>query len=423
MSDAKNVRSWGNRGAAPHRQTGVFVFLDHDSFWHSFHQVAALVRRNGIQSIRITTAETGRLERLAQSLLYARCYYLPDIAEWEHLPKLLEPFTVSQVFLTEPMMVGLPDRLYDSFPPAVADDVRRRVRFSDKARAASFAAALGVDTPEQLPACAVTPTAAAERLGLPLVVKANLGASGAGVVIARTVADIERAVAALDLGRGCFFERYVAGQIVSYAGAVLQGQIVQDMTYRAVKFPTDPTCAPLAFEVVADEALLGAGRVLCQALNLNGPINLQSIRDATGRHWLIDLNLRPYGPMLSFEQDKVDTAAAFLYATGISSTCPRQRTAVPGTRVEAFPYDAETLMRCGQPWRAVGLYLRRSSTFCRTLGAKYVLYVFLAAAAHRADVVWARTRKKSGTKISELTSVVTAARKTLDAPHRPNSSA
>lgn len=75
---------------------------------------AALVRRNGIQSIGITTATTGRRERLAQALLHARCYDLPDNAERGHLPKLLEPFTVSQVFLTAPITAGLPDRLYDS---------------------------------------------------------------------------------------------------------------------------------------------------------------------------------------------------------------------------------------------------------------------------------------------------------------------
>ena len=423
MSDAINVRSRGHRGAPPRRQSGVFVFLDHDSLWHSFHQVAALIRRNGIPSIRITTATAGRLERLVQSLLYARCYYLPDIQELEHLPELLEPFTVAQVFLTEPMMVGLPDDLYDSLPAAVADDVRRRVTYSDKSRAASFAAALGIETPQQLAACAVTPTDAAEQLGLPLVVKTKLGASGAGVVIARTIGDIESAVARLDLGGDCFFERYVAGQIVSYAGAVFQGQIVQDMTHQAVKLPTDPTCAPLAFEVVNDEVLLSVGRALCQALNLSGPINIQSIRDAAGKHWLIDLNLRPYGPMLSFEQDKVDTAAAFLYATAISSACPRQRTAVPGTRVEAFPYDAENLIRGGQPWRAVGLYLLRSSAFWRILGANYVLYVLLAAAAHRADAMRARTCKKSGSAIAELTAAVTATRKILVAPHPPSTSA
>ena len=40
------------------------VFVDDGALWHSFRQVAALVRRHGYRTVRITTAETGRIARL-----------------------------------------------------------------------------------------------------------------------------------------------------------------------------------------------------------------------------------------------------------------------------------------------------------------------------------------------------------------------
>ncbi|WP_162625664.1 hypothetical protein [Mycolicibacterium llatzerense] len=371
---------------------GVFVFVDHDSLWHSFHQVAALVRRNGMQAVRVTTAHTGPLERLANRLLYARCHYLSGTAGLETLPSLLEPFTVMQVYLTEPMMAHLPDHIYRDLPPAVAADIRRRVRLSDKTMAARMAAELGIRAPEQLAANIVQPTIAVQTFGLPLVVKAKLGAAGSGVTIAATVADIEQAVQAPEGRDGLFFERHISGQIVSYAATVFRGTIVQELTYQAVKSSSNPTGAPLAFEVIADDNLLNIGRTLCRALDLNGPINVQTVRDATGDCWMIDLNLRPYGPMLSYQQHEIDTAAAFLYSTGVCSTPPQRRSASLGVRAYTFPNDAEELMRHGQPGRALYRYALRAPSFRRMLGINYLLYTSLSALAHKIDARMARIR-------------------------------
>jgi hypothetical protein len=338
----------------------------------------------------VTTAKTGPFERLANRLLYARCYYLSGTDELDTLPSLLESFTPVQVYLTEPMMAHLPDHIYPELPPAVAEDMRRRVLLSDKMRAARMATELCVRAPEQLAASAVTSTVAIEKLGLPLVVKARLGAAGSGVTIATTPADVERAIQESETLDGIFFERHIAGQIVSYAATILRGTIVQELTYQAVKSSSNPSGAPLAFEAITDHNLLNIGRTLCRALDLSGPINIQTIRDSAGDYWMIDLNLRPYGPMLSYRQHEIDTAAAFLYSTEVCTVPPLRSTASPGVRAESFPNDAEELMRQGRPGRAFYRYALRGASFRRTLGTSYLLYTSLSAVAHKIDARLAR---------------------------------
>ena len=310
----------------------VFVFVDDDPLWHSFHQVAALVRRNGYRAVRVTTAETGRLGRLADRLLYWRAYYLSGMSELGTLAALLEPFAVTQMYVTEPVMAHLPDRLFDDLPPTVAADLRRRMSLSNKREAARIAAERGIRVPDQLPASLVAAAVAVEKLGLPLVVKTTMGAAGSGVRIAATVDDVECAASRLGPSADVFYERYIPGQIVSYAAMMSAGDVVQEMTYEAVKSSSNPTSAPLAFEVIDDRELVEIGRKVCQGLGILGPVNMQAIRDSTGDYWVIDLNVRPYGTMLCYDQREFDTAAAYLYSTPISDIPPIRRTATPGVQ-------------------------------------------------------------------------------------------
>lgn len=366
-----------------HRRAVVFV--DDGPLWHSFQQVAALVRRHGYRTVRVTTAETGRIARLVDRLLYNHAVYLPDTAALARLPELLAPFHPVKVCVTDTLLDALGDDVIDRLPSGIAGSVRVQRRLSDKTAAAALAVERGALVPDQLPG-SVPAAAAVEKLGLPIVVKANYGAAGSGVRIAKTVSEAEQAAAALGAADDFFYQRFVAGQIMSYGAMVADEGIVQEMTYRGIDNSSNPTGAPLAYEVIEDPAFTAIGRSVCTGVGTCGPINLQAIRDDEGRHWVIDLNIRPFGGMLNYDQKSMDTAAGYLFSAHLADGRPIHRTPPPGMRISEFPIDAEELARNGHYGPALNVYLRRSPSFVRLLHVNYLAFAILNGVAHKLHI-------------------------------------
>lgn len=142
-------------GQPPSTARAAVVFVDHCSQWHSFQQVAAVVRRLGYRTIRVTTAPTGPMTRALDKLLYDDTLYLGGEPDWEALAELLGSITVAEMYATEATLAAMPDFVYDALPRAVARDLRVRRTFSDKTRAAILARKQGVRIPEQVLTVAV----------------------------------------------------------------------------------------------------------------------------------------------------------------------------------------------------------------------------------------------------------------------------
>ncbi|GAY14657.1 hypothetical protein [Mycobacterium sp. shizuoka-1] len=366
-------------------ERGAVVFVDDSPLWHSFQQVAALVRRHGYRTVRITTAQTGRIARLVDRLLYDRAVYLPEAGALQHLPELLEPFHPVKVNVVDTLLDAIPEDAIDRLTADNADSLRVQRKLSNKTTAGILVLERGALVPDQLPGS--TPAGeAAEKLGLPVVLKANYGAAGSGIRIAHTVAEAAHAAEAMGSPADFFYQRFVTGPILSYGAMLADEGIVQELTYRGLASPSNPTGAPLGYEVVDEPIFTEIGRKVCLGVGLTGPINLQAIRDDEGQYWVIDLNIRPFGGMLNFDQSLIDTATGFLFCTKLCDTRPLHRTPPTGLRVSEFPIDAEQLARTGQYLSAIRLYLQRSPSYVRLLRVNYLAFALLNGVAHKLHI-------------------------------------
>ena len=141
--------------ATPHETGGgatssaAVVFVDDCSQWHSFQQVAAVVRRLGYRTIRATTAPTGPMTRALDKLLYDDTLYLGGEPNWEALAELLGSITVVEMYATETTLAAMPTSFTTSCRGPSHGTCRVRRMFSNKTRAALFACKQGVH-PEQV---------------------------------------------------------------------------------------------------------------------------------------------------------------------------------------------------------------------------------------------------------------------------------
>jgi hypothetical protein len=346
------------------------VLLDHER-WHVFEQVAAVVRRSGHRSIRITTAPTGRSGRWLDRLVFTRAIYLSDVRELAGLGDLLAGEDIADVQWTEQICAAVPPEALGWLPPAITESLRIRQTLVDKHEVVVAASAKGINVADQLCADEVSDEDAIGRFGLPLVIKAKLGAYGAGVRIASTPSDVREACSDLAASRErVVFERFILGELQTYAAFIARGEFVQEMTYRATRYRRSTLEPPLEFTMIDRPQLIEFGRSACEGLGLTGVVNLQTIRGADGEHTLMDLNLRPFGIMLSFPPETLDTATGYLYAIGCTNTPPAAARPRPGDSVVVFPSEIEEISRyrgriaaaralAGQAWRHRAVFGQR----------------------------------------------------------------
>ncbi len=156
------------------------IFLD-DCRWNAFHQLAPLLRRAGVRTIRVST-EGRRKTRIASWLLFDRYAILPGESDVGALREILGTENVVDIQFAE-SLGGLVRQNADLLRPDVAEQVGRRITVVDKLTAAGLFAAAGVRTPSVVPVADATPAEMAERFGFPLVVKARVGYGGERVSI------------------------------------------------------------------------------------------------------------------------------------------------------------------------------------------------------------------------------------------------
>lgn len=370
-------------GAPRSRKRKPAVVLFHHARFNSMEQLAVVALRGGASTVLVTCAPTGRLGRLSDRLLYRQRIYLSDPSEMASIAKCLSTLAVADVQATEDMASAIPDSIVRVLPQAIAADVRMRRYYSDKAVMARLAAGHGVRIPRQIPVASVQPKTAIAELGLPLVVKSRVGASGRGVVVASTESEVRDAIAALASPEMHYYERYVHGRLMAYSAIISAHDIIQEATYQSVSLSTDPTFPPIGHEVIVDPALTDIGRIICAAVGLRGPINMQTVKDDEGNHWLIDVNLRPFATMLAFDQAVLDTAAGYLVAVGLTEHQVTHRSPPVGLRVTLFPDNAEELVKAGRRAASIWCYVRRSASLWSVFGLRYPMFFVLSRFARK----------------------------------------
>ncbi|MGQ9365933.1 ATP-grasp domain-containing protein [Azospirillum sp. A39] len=165
-----------------------------------------------------------------------------------------------------------------------------------------LARGLGLTVPEQIrPASAEAVRAFCREHGLPVVVKSDYSASGAGVLVLN---DEERAVrAALGHNPGCrvpwspeilMVQRLIRGTPASVALACRDGAVLAAFCYATVRANPEPTGAATVIRTIDRPDMVAAAGRLVEALRLTGIVGFDFVvEEGTGVAHLLELNPRP----------------------------------------------------------------------------------------------------------------------------------
>lgn len=301
------------------------VILIIDDFGNEyFDQLAATLRRGGARMVRISgagplAARRGphRLTRWVRDhCLYHTRVDAAELAEDGSLPAragdgpildvLCDENTLAAAAGGHPAILALAARglAYRRRPPE---------RLLDKFEINVVLHAAGVRIPPQVRVCAIGPQQALARFGLPLVVKAAIGAAGTGVRIAASLEEVERAVEELSAtGWGePFYQQYVDGQMVMYCAATGAGGPLIEHGFRvlATRWPLGPSAVVRLFD---EPRLLAAGRLATRVLGCFGLAEIGFIRALDGTYWHVDANTRSWGNMISLLCAGVDYPQSYL---------------------------------------------------------------------------------------------------------------
>lgn len=172
-------------------------------------------------------------------------------------------------------------------------------------------AAIGVGVPRQVPVGETSPAMAIAEFGLPIVLKARIGAAGMNVRILNSQAEIESALAEWAGEAGSlFYQEYIAGERVSYNAVVgANGPLLEHgFISRIAQYPMGPSAFVRRHD---DPALLKAGRAAAQLFGCQGFVSFGFIRAADGGLFHLDPNIRPWGSLLAPLVEGIDFAAAY----------------------------------------------------------------------------------------------------------------
>jgi hypothetical protein len=373
------------------------LFID-DSHWHAFAQLSAGLRRRGMRTIRITT-EVRASSHITSSLLFDRHLVVPPPSVPHAVATILSSENVVDVQFVETVRDLVVDVL-DMMPPEVGDAVTLRLSVMDKMSASVAFERWGIRVPATTAVLDATPQSVVARYGLPIVVKGRVGCNGDQVLIVDDPETLHKVRAQLHDPDAYFYEQYVTGEKLNYAASVGPDGIVQELTYRVTKW-RQPVGSAEEAETIDDPALTAFGRRAVAAAGCTGLVNLDVIRDAEGRDWLIDFNPRAFGGLMSFRAAGLDLSEGYLCAIGERRAPHTSPGPVAGARVGIFPACvAETTEGVGLVSTA-STYLREARPYLRWLGLRYVIAeagVTLFMAARRS---WERrfSRRRTGVAV------------------------
>ena len=178
---------------------------------------------------------------------------------------------------------------------------------------------------------------------LPVVVKGKTG-SGGGAVRVVTTAD-ERLRAAEDMdphhSGDVFFQRFVAGDSLTFGGVARDGRIVSGAAYRMIPSADDPLGPAATIELVDVPSIDSGIAALITALGYSGFFCADYVAPASGDALLIDFNPRVFGGWLAMQQAGVDLLGAYLHVLGCGPE-PLVESRVAGARenVRVLPRDS-----------------------------------------------------------------------------------
>jgi hypothetical protein len=265
------------------------VFVD-DAQWECFFHLAAILRKEGIRTVRVSVGLTGWQ---GNRLLFDRHVSLLAPPTPEQLSAILSSEFVTDVQPTESLALVTYAAL-DLLPESQRSDTwLGRSALLDKWCIASDLPDLGLRTPDTLLVELVSPAKAVEELSLPIVVKRRVSSGGLGVEIFECLESLKDFVSRIEDPREWIFQRYVEGRSIVCACCAGGNGFELIATYEILKrrYARGPS---IAVGIVRDESVTENGRLLINAAQIRGMVCFDVIRDADGVDWIHDVNPRVF---------------------------------------------------------------------------------------------------------------------------------
>ena len=344
------------------------VFVE-DEQWESFFQLAAIVRKAGFRTVRISV---GLIGWQAGDSLFDRNVSLSSLLSPQLLSDILLAEYIADVQPTESLAtttyVGL-----DLLPASSRSDIwKGRSLLLDKWKTSNALRNLGLRTPDTLLADVTSPRKAIEQFSLPIVLKRRVGSSGSNVGMFTSLESLQEFTATLDSPDQWFYERFIQGRSLVCASCVSDDGIDVIATYEVLK-RTRLHGPSSVVEFQADARMAESGRSVIEALNIRGLVCFDMIRDSDGVDWIHDVNPRVFEGLSMCQLAGFDFRGAYIRCLSGRGYIEPSRPPNPGSKMYGFPRGRRELFRSapsGAAWVRTLQWLWRN---WRLLGTRYFL--------------------------------------------------
>jgi hypothetical protein len=348
------------------RPAVVFVA---DERWESFFQLAAILRKAGFRTVRISVGLTGWQ---AEDSLFDRNVSLSSPPSPQLLSEILSTEYIADVQPTESLAtttyVGL-----DLLPASSRSNIwNGRSLILDKWNTSDALRKLGLRTPDTLLANVTSPREAIEQFSLPIVLKRRVGSSGSSVGVFTSLESLQEFAAALDSPNQWFYERFIQGRSLVCASCVSDDGIDVIATYEVLK-RTRLHGPSSVVEFQEDARLAESGKSVIEALNIRGLMCFDMIQDSDGVDWIHDVNLRVFEGLSMCQLAGFDFRGAYIRCLSGRGDIEPSRPQNPRSKTYGFPRGRRELLRSaprGAAWVRTLQWLWRN---WRLLGTRYFL--------------------------------------------------
>ena len=172
---------------------------------------------------------------------------------------------------------------------------------------------------------------------------------------------------------GVMYEEHIVGRTTSYAASYAAGGLVHhDGVYRTDRIGHDDIAPPDQVHTIVNPEHLATGRAVLAAIGGSGLLNLNLLEDDSGRGWVHDLNLRPWGTVIALREAGVDFADDYLRIhRGLG---PRREDGSLPAGVEAQIFPSAVLGAANRSLlAALRLYLRLAPRYRRWTSLGYLV--------------------------------------------------
>jgi len=365
------------------------VFVD-DAQWECFFHLAAILRKEGIRTVRVSVGLKGWQ---GNSLLFDRHVSLLSPPTPEQLSAILSSEHVTDVQPTESLALVTYAAL-DLLPASQRSDTwLGRPALLDKWRIANDLRDLGLHAPDTFLVELVSPEQAVAKLSLPIVVKRRVSTGGLGVEIFECLESLENFVSRIEEPREWIFQRFVEGRSLVCAGCAAGDGIELFATYEILKrsYVRGPS---IVVGIVSDESVTKNGRLLIKAAQIRGMICFDIIRDTDGVDWIHDVNARVFGGATMCWSVGIDFYS--LYVQGLLGISRFEVCDVDEIEEKAymFPSGWKEVFKSGRASGARILGFEWARQHVRLLGPRYFLNLAARAiwrVGRRARRFWRET--------------------------------